>query len=120
MKEPKAPVLSFKIGTSMGIMPRDFVVRQSHIKNFPSDGSFTIHFKSVENKEAPPSPDYVRSKMQSGGVVIRPVSENQCIVNLVIKADLGTLLPQRMLLKFYNDFITQWFYNLSRGCEMAN
>ena len=118
-EDDDAPVLQYKVPSEMGIFPRDFVVKRTHIENHPQKGWHLIHIKSVENSKATSDPSYVRGKVSSGGVIINSLNDSQSMLTIIIKADLGTLLPERVLYGFYTEKFNDWLEVLDRRCQQG-
>ena len=59
-EDDRESVLYYKVVTPLGVSQRDFVQRRTLRKDFPTKGSVTLHFKSIEDSRFPPVKRVVR------------------------------------------------------------
>lgn len=61
-KDFKSPTYYYRVLPSASIFARDFVIKHSYAKDFPHDGCYVIHGKSVEIKSHLANENFVRGK----------------------------------------------------------
>ena len=62
-------------------------------------------------------PDSVRGKVLSGGIVARPIGRKGTILSFVFKAELGGLIPIKILHQLIVSTFNQFIQDLRSGCE---
>ncbi len=104
----------------MFVQDRDFVQKRKIWKNFPSQNSSIIHFKSTEHKNAPTKCGKVRANTIISGYYIETVNMNPKTTKVAIisQTDIKGSIPKWIVNSVSQKAPKLWVNNLYKGCDM--
>jgi hypothetical protein len=100
--------------------PREWVGRRCHVKDFPCEKGFTMLLNNMEADNILVATDAVKGKVLSGGIVARPIGKKGTSVSLVFKAELGGLIPVRILHEMIVTTIKMFIDDLRKYCDIVS
>lgn len=117
---PYFDVVHFQVNTVKGMTPREWVGRRCHVKDFPCEKGFTMLLNNMEADNILVATDAVKGKVLSGGIVARPIGKKGTSVSLVFKAELGGLIPVRILHEMIVTTIKMFIDDLRKYCDIVS
>ncbi len=104
----------------MFVQDRDFVQKRKVWKNFPTNSSSIIHFKSIEHKSAPHHAKKIRAHTIISGYYLETVSMNPKTTKIVIisQTDIKGSIPKLIVNTVSQKAPKLWINNLHKGCDM--
>jgi START domain len=116
-KRPYFDLIHFKINTVKGLTLREWLGRRSYVKDFPCERGFTIVFNNIEPDKNPDFRDSFKGKVLSGGIVARPVGKHGSILSFVFKAEMGGLIPTKILHEFIKTSVKNFINDIRKYCK---
>jgi len=110
-------IVYYLIKAPLGVSNRDFVQKRQMIRDYPTPGAITLHFKSVENSKFPIVKKTVRGETSISGYVLEPIGTTGTKLTLVSQNDIKGLLPKSIVNMVAAKAPKQWVANLKKGCK---
>ena len=97
--EPESVIFRYTLPTPAFMTTREAVIERKTMKDFPQEGAWTIHHKSVEHQDYPENQKkFVRVAMKVNGMVFTDAPEIEgCKLDWVIENDIGGNIPRALL-----------------------
>eukprot|EP01016_Furgasonia_blochmanni_P043738 TRINITY_DN5983_c0_g1_i1.p1 TRINITY_DN5983_c0_g1~~TRINITY_DN5983_c0_g1_i1.p1 ORF type:complete len:287 (-),score=62.32 TRINITY_DN5983_c0_g1_i1:181-951(-) len=108
---------SFK--APFGVSDRDFCQKRTTRKNFPGQGEFVIHFKSINFPTCPPVKKKIRAETHISGYVIRPLKTNpkHSSLTIVAQTDPKGAIPKAIVNYAAGKAPADWVKSLTKACQ---
>jgi hypothetical protein len=117
---PYFDVVHFQVNTVKGLTPREWLARRCHVKDFPCERGFTMLLNNMDSETHLVATDAVKGKVLSGGIVARPIGKKATAISLVFKAELGGLIPVRILHQMIVVTIRKFIADLRKYCDIVS
>lgn len=117
---PYFDVCVFQVNTVKGITPREWAARRSHVKDFPCEKGFTMLLNNMDDDKLLSNPEAVKGKVLSGGMVCRPIGKKATQVSLVFKAEMGGLIPTRIIHEMIVTILEKFINDLRNSCDITS
>lgn len=113
-------VLYYIVKTPIGTSNRDFLQQRKIKRDFPTQGTYTMHFKSVTHERMPEKPKIVRADTLISGYIIEPSLDEKgrpsTKLTIISQNDIKGIVPKAIVNIAASRAPRQWVNNLVKGC----
>jgi len=110
-------IVYYLIKAPMGVSNRDFVQKRQMVRDYPTPGAITLHFKSVVHPKFPVVKKIVRGETSISGYILEPIGATGTKLTLVSQNDIKGLIPKSIVNMVAAKAPKQWVANLKKGCK---